>query len=387
MDVSKFAPDAPGEMVEIEGREKAFVPDPLPPARWILGGSTWGLLVDAMHELGRLDGVAITLPDPGILLRPLENREALRSSSLEGTHATPRELLLFELPDGPETRTNPKVGDWREVWNYRTALSRSSDASVVEAPLYLIRQLHTVLLTGGRGAALTPGAFRTRQVFIGADHRFTPAPPTHVVPCLELLEQFIRNASPEIPPLVRAFLAHYQFEAIHPFLDGNGRVGRLLMTLMIRELCQHKRPWLYLSAFFDRHRDEYIDRLFMVSAAGDWKGWVEFCLRATIAQARDTFERCTNLIALREDYRGKVGNKPRLSMIVDMLFTNQFIRTAALGTAMNVTYPTAQRDVDQLVKLGILEELKDMYPRTHVARAIYDVAFTEPDEGAPSAVL
>lgn len=338
-----------------------------------------------MHELGRLDGATTSLPDPGILLRPLENREALRSSSLEGTYATPRELLLFELPDNaPETASREHVNAWREVNNYRNALQQSSGDSVIDAPLHLIRQLHQTLMRDVRGSDRTPGAFRTDQVFIGSEHRFTPPPPEHVMLCLEGLESFIKNPNPEIHPLVRAFLAHYQFETIHPFGDGNGRVGRLLMTIMIRELCGHRRPWLYLSAFFDQFKDEYIDRLFTVSTSNAWDQWVDFCLRATIAQARDTFDRCTKLLALREEYRRTVAAKPRLSRIVDMLFENPIMRTTSLATTLKITYPTAQRDVEQLVNYEIIRELGTVYPKTHYAPRIYGITFYEPDQGTPS---
>lgn len=385
MDLTRFLPDSPGELVEIENNEKAFVPNALPPSNWTMAASTWQLLAEAMHELGRLDGVALNLPDPGILLRPLENREALRSSSLEGTYATPKELLLFDLPDSNPNPEGEKVNAWREVSNYRKALTQSSEASVVEAPLHVIRQLHSVLLTGVRGSDRTPGAFRKTQVFIGSEHRFIPPPPTHLTQCLEQLETFIKNANPGIPPLIRAFLAHYQFETIHPFLDGNGRVGRLLMTLMIRDLCGHRKPWLYLSAFFDRHKDEYIDKLFAVSAQDSWKNWVEFCLRATLSQAKDTFDRCSQLLALRETYRKTVGDRRRLPIIVDMLFSNQFMRPSTLAQKLEVTYPTAKGDIDQLVKLKILRELPGVYPKTFYALDIYNIAFAEPDSGPPPA--
>lgn len=295
---------------------------------------------------------------------------------------------MFDLPDAaPKESVKPEQSaqGWREVYNYREALSSSSEASVLEAPLYLIRQLHSVLLTNVRGSDRTPGAFRKTQVFIGADHRFVPPPPTHVMQCLEQFESFLKATDKSLPPIIRAFLAHYQFETIHPFLDGNGRVGRLLMTVMIRELCQHKRPWLYLSAFFDKHKNEYVDRLFSVSASADWDGWIDFCLRATIAQSKDTFDRCTRLLALREDYRKKVADRARLSAIVDMLFKNPFTRISSLQEALKVSYPTAKSDVETLAKLGIVRELPDTYPRTHYANGIYDITFFEPGVGAPPA--
>ncbi len=383
MDRAFFNDTSPGVLVDTDGGELAFVPNTLPPPQWSVAATTWPLIAEAMHELGRLDGVTTSLPDPGILLRPLANREALRSSSLEGTYATPRELLLFDLPNAP-TGTGDHVDSRREVSNYRRALTMSGETSVVDAPLHLIRQLHHVLLTNVRGSDRTPGAFRTRQVYIGADHRFVPPPPFNVPECLENLETFIKEKSSPLPPLVRAFLAHYQFETIHPFLDGNGRVGRLLMTIMIREFCHHKQPWLYLSAFFDRFKDEYIDKLFSVSTQNAWDDWINFCLRATITEARDTFDRCTKLLALREEYRAKVATRPRLSKIVDMLCVSPFARISSIASTLGVTYPTAKADIMVLVKLGVLNELPNHYPKTHYAPAIFRISFYEPDKGEPA---
>lgn len=360
------------------------MPNDLPPPGFSIDASTWPLITEAMHEVGRLDGATTSLPDPGILLRPLERREALRSSSLEGTYATPRELLLFELPDSPPSGNEGNVNDWREVSNYRVALSQSSGDSVIKAPLYLIRQLHHVLLTGVRGSDQTPGAFRTGQVFIGTDHRFIPPPPTHVQQCLASLEAFIKDTTTSIPPLVRAFLVHYQFETIHPFRDGNGRVGRLLMAIMIREFCNHRSAWLYLSPFLERFKDEYIDRLFAVSTRGSWIEWINFCLRATIVTARDTFDRCRQLLSLREAYRAQVGDRARLPAIVDTLFENPLTRIKALVDRIGVSNPTARTDVDHLVKLGILSEVPDMYPKTFYAPAIFRISYMEPDGGEPS---
>jgi Fic family protein len=385
MERAKFLQNCPGEVVDIADGECAFVPNPLPPPDLALKQETNDALAEAMHWMGRLDGVALNLHEPGILLRPLENREAIRSSALEGTYATPRELLLFDLPDDAR-RPAQQVDAWREVVNYRSALTRSDGSSIVDSPMTTIRQLHTVLLQGVRGNDQTPGAFRRQQVFIGHAHRFTPSPPEHLQGCLDSLASYIRDAAPRAPraPLIRAFLTHYQFETIHPFNDGNGRVGRLLMTLMIREFCGHKRPWLYLSAYFDRHKDEYIDRLFAVSTQGAWAEWIDFCLRATIDQASDTFDRCTRLLALRESYRQKVGNKARLALIVDQLFIRTIVQVSSLASVLEVTYPTANKDVERLEALDIVVPVPDYYPKTYYAREIYNIAFHEPELGIPS---
>jgi Fic family protein len=266
MDASSFEAAAPGELVELGYGEFAFVPEPLPPM-WQWPAALWPLLVRAKEQLARLDGMTKNLPDPGIFVRPLQQREAMRSSSLEGTYASPRELLLFDLKPDASTAERPEANAWREVYNYNKAL-RHGAATVAERGLLfsLIPELHKILLTGVRGRDRTPGQFRNDQVFIGVNHRFAPPPVTHLRICLDQLRAYLSAPTGEHDPLIRCFLVHYQFETIHPFSDGNGRVGRLLLSLMIQAWCEASGPWLYLSAFFDQHKDEYIDSLFAVSA-------------------------------------------------------------------------------------------------------------------------
>jgi Fic family protein len=177
-------------------------------------------------------------------------------------------------------------------------------------------------------------------------------------------------------PLVKSFVAHYQFETIHPFEDGNGRVGRLLLALMIYKLLGHKMPWLYLSAFFDRYQDEYFTNLFQVSATGQWNQWIEFCLRATLSQANDAIARCNSFRALKAKYHDQLPSTvPRCHMIVDLLFRNPIVRTVSIKNHLNIHYQTAQSDIDTLIKAGILREMNSQRPKTFYAPEIMTIAY------------
>ncbi len=239
-------------------------------------------------------------------------------------------------------------------------------------------------MEGVRGAEQSPGAFRSGQVHIGHDRRFVPPPPTHVRSCLDELQQYLSAQDTLNEPLVRCYLVHYQFETIHPFLDGNGRVGRLLLAIMIRDFCRLAGPWLYMSAYFDRHRDEYIDRLFAVSTQSAWENWIEFCLYGTREQAKDTLCRCEALLRVRDGFQRRLPPKGsvRLAQLVEGLFYSPLVRIADVQRRMQITYPTAKADVERLVEVGILEELPGENPRTFVAREVYNVAFSE--DGTPA---
>lgn len=346
MDIDRFTRDAPGQIVAIASGEHAFVPCPLPPA-WEFSGPLWPLLVEAKHQIGILEGIGRTLPNPAILLRPLADREAIRSSELEGTFATPKELLLFELhPQDEPNRT--ATNDQREVFNYRRALYHATE-STLPISLRLMRELHSILLTGVRGRNMAPGEFRRIQVATGANHRFVPPPPERLPECLDLLEKYCHAETP-FDPLVDCFLVHYQFGTIHPFIDGNGRVGRLLLALMLQQRCQLSKPWLYMSEFFEEHRERYFTTLFGVSADGNWAAWIEFCLRGISQQARETINRCQKLLSIREQFLqrlAEVGGSVRLVQIVERIFHSPFVRITELYKQLDVTYPTAKADIDR----------------------------------------
>lgn len=381
MDRSIFTANAPGKLWELslEGsKDWAFVPKPLP-KQWDIPTEIWALLVQAREELARLDGIGRYMPNYNLLLRPLQRREALRSSSLEGTYATPQQLLLFEIdPREPRSAADP-VSAWQEVWNYSKALELGLHLLVKQPlSLNLIRKIHQELLNGVRGCHKDPGNFRRSQVHIGSDRRFVPPPPNEVVSCLDALEKFIHQEK-DIDPLIFCFMVHYQFEAIHPFLDGNGRVGRLLLSLMIYQHCNLSKPWLYLSAFFDKYKDEYINLLFEISAKGTWKNWIAFCLRGTIEQSREAVKRFDKLLVLRSQYmelldqsRGNI----RLNRLIEHLFESPAITIPQLAQMCSITYPTARADLERLVNVGILIE-SDMSerPKIYFASNILEIAY------------
>ncbi|HYC61251.1 MAG TPA: Fic family protein [Thermoanaerobaculia bacterium] len=381
MDRSKFTSSASGHLVgvTIGGPDWSFIPQPLP-RTWAIPLKLWPLLASAKEELARLDGIGRILPRPELLLRPLQSREAIRSSSLEGTYASAEELLLFELDQQDRSGPADRVNDWQEVFNYAEAVRLGTELlTTLPLSLRLIREMHAKLLTGVRGRDRAPGEFRRNEVHIGSDRRYVPPPANELLPRLDDFEKFLNEAE-GIDPLVRTYIAHYQFEAIHPFVDGNGRVGRALLSLCAYKWCGLSRPWLYVSPYFDRHKDEYIDRLFAVSATAAWEPWLELCFRATIAVCRDAVRRCEQLAKLREEYHAKADRASgRMHALIEQLFTNPFVRVTEVRHRLGVTYPTANSDIAKLVELGILEKLDRAYPKAFFSPAIFDAAYREDD--------
>jgi Fic family protein len=235
-------------------------------------------------------------------------------------------------------------------------------------------------MSGVRGKDRTPGEFRRGQVAIGTDHRFTPPPPERLMACLDPLERYFHAEHSRYDPLVDCLLVHYQFEAIHPFSDGNGRIGRLLLSIMLKERCGLSKPWLYMSDYYEKNREEYIERLFNVGTRADWESWIEFCLKGTVVQAKDTILRCDRLLKIKEDFvrrTGEVGGSFRLIQIVEDMFYSPFATIIDLSKRLNVSYPTAKADVERLVQAGILRELNDITPKTFYAPEIFNVAYEE----------
>ncbi len=382
MDKNLFTNKKTGSLVQITNPEIdwAFVPDPLPP-NWDFPLRLWPLLTKAKEELARLDGIGRTLPNPELLLQPLQSREAIRSSSLEGTYTEPHELLLFELNPREPTSEQDRANDWLEVSNYSRAL-RQGMTLLNEIPLSLrfIREIHKTLLTGVRGKERMPGNFRDYQVHIGHDRRFVPPPPNSLMECLDAFERHLNSEDDQFDPLVRCYILHYQFEASHRLGDGNGRVGRVLLALMIFHWCRLSLPWLYMSAFFERYKDEYIGKLFEVSTEGNWEAWIEFCLEGTVLQAKDAIIRCDNLMTLKEDFHKRVSERssPRTHPMIENLFTVPVFTIPILTGQHSVTYPTAKSDVDRLVEAGIIAPLpKSTRPRTYYSPEIIQIAYRE----------
>lgn len=337
--------------------------------------------MEAREALARLDGVGRYMPNYNLLLRPLQRREALRSSSLEGTYATPQQLLLFELePREPKSPQDP-ANDWREVWNYNMALELALQTLENRyLSLNLIRNMHSTLLSGVRGSQRDPGNFRRSQVHIGSDRRFIPPPPHEVMPSLDQLEKCIHQET-NIDPLIFCFMVHYQFETIHPFLDGNGRVGRLLLALMIYQKCKLNKPWLYLSAFFDRYKDEYIDDLYRVSTRGDWSNWIAFCLRGTIEQSKDALNRFDQLLTLRNQYTetlAETGGNVRLNRLLEYLFESPAVTVAQVAEMCGTQYNTARSDINRFIDVNILVESDiSARPKIYFAPRIMDIAYRD----------
>jgi Fic family protein len=385
MKSADFTSDAPGRLLRItQPREDwAFLPNRLPP-NWEFPSSLAEMLGDVREALGILEGVGRNLDNPQLLMRPLQNREALTSSSLEGTYVTPEELLLYEIDlHEPHPHDEQKL-DWQEVHNYNRALQRGCemiDGENLPFMLRVIKEMHRTLLQGVRGQRARSGEFRPWQVQLGSDGRFIPPPHLEVPDLMADLEKYMNTRDNRMNPLIQCFIVHYQFEAIHPFIDGNGRVGRALLALMIYKLMGHSKPWLYMSAFFERFKDEYVSNLYRVSTHGDWSKWIEFCLRGVIWQAQDSIRRCDRFQEIKSEYHEQITNpSPRTFLIVEGLFHEPIVTAPLLATRLNVSFPTAKVDIDRLVECGVLKEIAHTRPKAYSATKIIRAAYGEPEE-------
>lgn len=384
MRIEPFGEFKTGQLIPInpEGRfhDYAFVPNPLPPA-WAPGESIWPLIAQARASVERLEGAGGILPSPGLLLRPLQRREAIKSNSIEGTYVSPEELLLFEAEQSQvRDPKNERMNDWREVIRYDFALNEGCQRIAAGETIdrKLICDLHRSLLQTARGKDKRPGQLRDRQVYVEAGRRYIPPPPEYVDGLIANLETYLQSRDSD--PLVRAFIAHYQFEAIHPFEDGNGRIGRLILSLCIYKWLGHSNAWLYLSEFFDRNRKEYINRLLAVSTSGEWNEWVEFCLHGAIQQADSATATCRRLDELKRKYEQQVGHlSSRMNAILQRLLTNPIIETSQLARELGLSYNTVKRDIQKLVNNGILDELPDSRPRAYCAREFFSIAYDVTD--------
>ena len=382
MDPKLFIPGAmTGELVPIQSKtpdaQFAFVPQPLPP-KWQWPESLWKPLIEARKSLSSLDGTGKHLPNPEILLHPLQSREAQLSSQLEGTLTDPQQQVLFEAdPQYPTSKNDPNNA-YQEVYNYRRALRLKLDRKIdLPLSLRLVKELHAVLMAGVRGSEQRPGEFREIQNQIGFPARFVPPPPTELPAALDAFEKYLHSEC-EFDPLVKAFLTHYQFEAVHPFRDGNGRVGRLLLSLAIAEWCDLSSQWLYMSPFFEKRRKEYMDLLFNVSAQGSWEPWIRFCLEGVVIQSVDAEKRCDKLLKLQTEFRSRIkGGSVRLSQLLDGLFSRPVITVTQYRNRFGVTYPTARLDLKKLEQAGIVQPLEGMNTITYCCDPIYSITYGE----------
>jgi Fic family protein len=310
--------------------------------------------------LGTLSGMGETLPNPHLLIYPFIRREAVLSSRIEGTQSSLSDLMLFEA-----TQVE-KRGDVREVQNYVRATEYGLKR-LNELPLSLrfIRELHGVLMEGVRGGHATPGEFRQSQNWIGSagatlnEATYVPPPVMEMQECLSQLEKFL-HAGTRLPPLVEAALVHYQFEAIHPFPDGNGRIGRLLTTLLLCQRNVLSKPLLCLSAFFEQHRLEYYDLLLKVSSAGAWREWIEFFLKAVTEQSGDAVSRSRRLQEVQQRYTQLARDQrmsPTATQLVGLILMKPVLSTRTVQESFKITYQGAQKAIKVLLKAGILIEI------------------------------
>lgn len=360
MNEDEFRKSPSGRLVPTVDGCGAFVPHPLPPPKLDLAR-----LADALSEaslaLGKLDGLGNALPHPVVLVRSFSRVEAIASSKIEGTVTSMPELLALEIDPNAQRVRN----DTREVRNYSRALEKGLEI-ITSLPISnrLFRELHGILMDGvrdERGMQVIPGEFKTKQNWIGGrlikNARFVPPPPTEAITSLAELERFINDPSPTLPLLIRLALVHYQFETIHPFPDGNGRVGRLVIPMMLCEQKVMSHALLYLSAYFERHNDEYIDRLFEVSRTGKWEEWIEFFLRAVTFAAKSGVKKALALQELRKKYMDKVQSARSsgwLAKLIDDLFAIPAITIPYAQVKLGISYNAAKANIQRLVDLGIL---------------------------------
>ena len=344
---------------------RAFVPPPLPPARGLNVESLHSLLEDAGRAIGRLDGVAGVLTNLPLFLYSYVRKEAVLSSQIEGTQSSLADLLMFENEETPGV----PFGDVEEVSSYVAALNHGMKRMRKGFPLSLrlIREIHKVLMKRGRGSRAMPGEFRRSQNWIGGSRpgnaAFVPPPPERLAECLDALEKFIHFVPAEQPPmplLVRAGLIHAQFETIHPFLDGNGRVGRLLITFLLCEQGVLSEPILYLSLYFKKHRQLYYSLLNGTRKGDGWTAWIDFFLqgvRETAGQAARTAMRIDAIFA--ED-RGRIEELGRASVSALAVYRHaQATPIFSINSAVKasgLSFPTAAGAVERLVDAGIFEE-------------------------------
>ncbi|MCS3748524.1 Fic family protein [Xanthomonas arboricola] len=347
-------------------RYQAFGPDPLPavPALDFAQAELVARKERADQALGRLDGITLMLPDPEVFLYQYIRKEALLSSQIEGTQSSFSDLLLFEMDAAPGV----PVGDVEEVSNYVAALNhglRRLREDDFPLSLRLIREMHALLLQGGRGAGKQPGEFRRSQVWVGgaspALAHFVPPPPDALPDALSALEQFLHAPQGQMPPLVKAALAHVQFETIHPFSDGNGRLGRLLITLILCSEGVLREPSLYLSLYFKRRRADYYDRLNAVRLNGDWEGWLGFFLDGVAETAQQAVDTAQRLLALLARDRARIAALGQRAGNVGLVF-EQFARRVVLAVpqvapTLSLSAPTIRAAVRTLQELEIVNEL------------------------------
>lgn len=354
-----------GRYVRQPGGYEAFIPAPLPPVPELnMDGETWRLLSDADRALGRLDAVTQTLPDTNLFLLMYVRKEAVLSSQIEGTQASLEDIIRYE--DKIEEASNPD--DVEEVVSYIRALNYGLERlDSLPLSLRLVREIHSKLMHGVRGQNKSPGDFRTVQNWIGSpgstlqNAQFVPPPPQELSNVLGALENFMHHDA-DLPILVQIGMVHAQFETIHPFLDGNGRLGRLLITLLLCEKQVLREPSLYISYHFRKNKSEYYDRLQGVRDRGDWESWIKYFLRGVRDVGREGANTASAILHLREGHRRLVSESLSHALagsafkLIDYLYQTPIISVQTASDVIGRTYANANTLVQRLVDLKILEE-------------------------------
>ena len=343
---------------------KAFIPNALPPKPQLnLDKETIEILSKADTAIGRLSGISEALPNPDLFVAMYVRKEAVLSSQIEGTEASLEDVLEYESENRPRTLPN----DVAEVVNYVKAINYGLKR-IDELPLSLrlIKEIHAELMRGVRGTDKTPGEFRKSQNWIGpkgcvlSNARFVPPPPHDMMRALEDLEKYMYSRL-DHPLLIECALIHFQFETIHPFLDGNGRIGRLLITFFLCHKKILRKPLLYLSHYFKRNRSEYYDRLMAVREKGDFESWVKFFLRGVANVAEEACETSAKIISLKDNDKKKIlkayKESSKAAIFHEKLFDRPIVSIKDIAKLMNTTFPTASDVCTKLVKIGILTEI------------------------------
>jgi Fic family protein len=382
MDPAVFKTPESGRVIRTPQGYAAFIPAPLPP-RLDYTADLVRALSRADAALSELSGLGRHLPNPHLLIAPYVRREAVLSSRIEGTKATLSDLLRDEMPGAAMSRRTSDVG---EVRNYVVALEHGiRRLRTLPLSRRLVRELHARLMKGVRGDRATPGEFRRSQNWIGppgctlADAAYVPPPPAEMRQALSDWERFLHDRD-RLPDLIQCALMHEQFEAIHPFLDGNGRVGRLLITLFLIERGRLTEPLLYLSAYIERTRRTYYDLLQRVRTDGDWDGWLRYFLAGVVETAEQAVGQARQLESLRERYRKRLARKPKALALLDELFVNPYITVARAAKFLEVSNPTARQAVAILEKEGLLKEISGRaWGRLYLAEPVLKAIETPPN--------
>lgn len=381
MQKSDFTPNASGKIIRTRQGYWAFVPHPLPPSiSWT--EPLLGALSLADRSLARLAQVGNAFPVPHAVAQPFMRKEAVYSSQIEGTHTSLQGLFSYEAGQLSLFRD---MQDAQEVHNYVKAIDFGLQR-LHSLPLStrLVCEMHAILMAGVRGENMAPGEVRHSQNWIGTagatieTARYVPPPVAEMGTCLSALEKYMHTGS-QLPPLLRIGMIHYQFEAIHPFLDGNGRIGRLLVTLLLVGWGLLSQPLLSLSSFIEQNRQEYYDRLLAVSQRGAWEAWLQFFLEGVHHQAQDSSRRILHLQALRQQYHHMLAGESKranLQKVIDYLIGTPITSIKQVQHNLNLgSFTTIQRYIDKLVELGILKEVtgrtrKRIYRADAILRAL-----------------